>query len=132
MFKKHITNIAIVVLAINIILVSYKYIWPALKDSGTIQAGIYRDLEIGASKEDVVNLIINSHSNSRLKIIGFRDQTGKGHRAFSAHEEVNLHSSDEWVLTYPGFHHERLWIYFKENRLVLITFRRNIFQPFVI
>jgi hypothetical protein len=104
------------------------FIWPLIDRQGVVEAGGYRELEIGDSKLDV--MLLNSNTRSRLKIAAFQGDDGSTVTILSSDAcAKQLTESDRWYLMYPGVHQEIITVDFANDRIAQIAYRRDILSP---
>jgi hypothetical protein len=117
-----------VVGGITIVWSAIGFIWPLIDRQGVVEAGGYRELEIGDSKLDV--MLLNSNTRSRLKISAFQGDDGSTVPILSSAAcEKQLTVSDRWYLIYPGVHQEIITVGFANDRIAQIAYRRDILAP---
>ena len=129
MLKKILLSLAVFIAVINTAIAFYEYLWPLIDTGGEIEVGEYRGLRIGDSKRDVVRKTNNPVFISKLKIVAYRGSGGNTVLVFSRRQSESLWESDHWSLFYPSIHKEMIALTFEDDRLVKITYSRDMLSP---
>lgn len=97
--------------------------------AGTIKSGKFRGLVIGSSKENILNLLYLPTTKSTIKIMACIDAKSQLLLVYDKQAPCNPWHSDIWIAAYPGLHNEIIELHFKDDRLMKVNFKRNMFSP---
>jgi hypothetical protein len=109
--------------------VAASFVVPLFRSHAVFESGEYRDFYIGQHKRDVLLTIQNGFGQSRTKLTDIQDDTKQWVGIFYVQNIEDILASDYWMLSYPSFYNETIYLHFEESVVVRITYNRDLIFP---